>query len=95
MPRVSSMAESFRPNLSFDQPFARTGAPTFILANQFDEPSTYIAQWSLGFQRELTRNMTAEATYFGSACVWRLRRSERSRTWCFKSEIQFGLKLVF
>ena len=76
-PRSRSAATSrprrFRPNLSFQQPFARTGAPTFILANQCDEPSSYVAQWSLGVQRELTGNMTVEATYFGSAGV-HLRR---------------------
>jgi hypothetical protein len=71
--RRNEPAESFRPNLSFDQPFARTGAPTFILANQYDEPSSYIAQWSLGVQRELPGSMTGELTYFGSAGV-HLRR---------------------
>jgi hypothetical protein len=71
--RRNEPAESFRPNLSFEQPFARTGAPTFILINQFDEPTSYVAQWSLGFQRELTSDMTVEATYFGSAGV-KLRR---------------------
>ena len=71
--RRDEPAESFRPNLSFEQPFARTGAPTFILANQWDEPSTYIAQWSLGAQRELGDNLSMEATYFGSAGV-HLRR---------------------
>ena len=71
--RRDEPAESFRPNLSFQQPFARTGAPTFILANQYDEPSSYVAQWSFGFQRELAGTMSAEATYFGSAGV-HLRR---------------------
>jgi hypothetical protein len=71
--RRNEPAESFRPNLSFEQPFARTGAPTFILINQFDEPTSYVAQWSLGIQRELTNDMTVEATYFGSAGV-KLRR---------------------
>ena len=64
--RRDEPAESFRPNLSFEQPFARTGAPTFILAAQFDEPSSYIGQWSVGVQRELGGNMSLEATYFGS-----------------------------
>ena len=40
--RRDEPAETFRPNLSYEQPFARTGAPTFILANQWDEPSTYV-----------------------------------------------------
>jgi hypothetical protein len=64
--RRNEPAESFRPNLSFEQPFARTGAPTFILANQFNEPSSYVGQWSVGVQRELGASMSAEATYFGS-----------------------------
>jgi hypothetical protein len=71
--RRDEPAESFRPNLSFQQPFARTGAPTFILANQYDEPSSYVAQWSVGLQREVASNMSAEVTYFGSAGV-HLRR---------------------
>jgi hypothetical protein len=71
--RRDEPAETFRPNLSYEQPFARTGAPTFILANQYDEPSSYVAQWSLGVQRELPGSMTGEITYFGSAGV-HLRR---------------------
>ena len=71
--RQNEPAESFRPNLSFDKPFTRTGAPTFILINQFNERTSYVAQWSLGFQRELTSDMTFEATYFGSAGI-KLRR---------------------
>src|SRR5207249_7564515 len=64
--RRSEPAESFRPNLSFEQPFARTGAPTFILANEFNSPSSYIGQWSVGVQREVGASMSVEATYFGS-----------------------------
>ncbi|MFN0112410.1 MAG: TonB-dependent receptor domain-containing protein [Blastocatellia bacterium] len=71
--RRNEPAENFRPNLSFEQPFARTGAPTFILINQFNERTSYVAQWSFGLQRELTSDMTVEATYFGSAGV-KLRR---------------------
>jgi hypothetical protein len=43
------------------------------LANQYDEPSSYITQWSLGMQRELPGAMSGEVTYFGSAGV-HLRR---------------------
>jgi hypothetical protein len=71
--RRDEPAETFRPNLSYEQPFARTGAPTFILANQWDEPSSYVGQWSLGVQRELTSTMSLDVTYFGSAGV-HLRR---------------------
>ena len=71
--RNNEPAETFRPNLSFEQPFARTGSPTFILAAEYDMPSAYVAQWSLGFQRELPGSISAEVTYFGSAGV-HLRR---------------------
>jgi hypothetical protein len=71
--RRNEPAESFRPNLSFDRPFVRTGAPTFILINQFNEPSSYVGQWSFGLQREVTSGMTFETTYFGSAGI-HLRR---------------------
>jgi hypothetical protein len=71
--RRNEPAESFRPNLSFEQPFARTGAPTFILAAQYEQPSSYIGQWSAGFQRELPGAISAEVTYFGSRGV-HLRR---------------------
>ncbi len=71
--RRNEPAESNRPNLSFEQPFARTGAPTFILINQFNERTSYVAQWSFGLQRQLTSDMTVETTYFGSAGI-KLRR---------------------
>jgi carboxypeptidase family protein/TonB-dependent receptor-like protein len=71
--RRDEPAESFRPNLSFDQPFVRTGAPTFILINQFGEPSSYVGQWSLGVQRELDGDTSLEVNYFGSAGI-KLRR---------------------
>src|SRR6266571_4884726 len=71
--RRNEPAETFRPNLSFDRPFERTGAPTFILINQFNEPSSYVGQWSLGVQRELSSDMSLEVNYFGSAGI-KLRR---------------------
>lgn len=71
--RRDEPAETFRPNLSFEQPFARTGAPTFILITQFGERSSYVTQWSLGVQRELTGDMSVEVNYFGSAGI-KLRR---------------------
>ena len=71
--RNNEPAETFRPNLSFERPFARTGSPTFILASEYDVPSSYVGQWSLGFQRELPGSISAEVTYFGSAGV-HLRR---------------------
>src|SRR5205823_12378951 len=45
----------------------------FILANQFNEPDSYVMQWSFGLQREITRESSLEVTYLGSAGV-HLRR---------------------
>ena len=41
--------------------------------SEYDVPSSYVGQWSLGFQRELPGSISAEVTYFGSAGV-HLRR---------------------
>jgi hypothetical protein len=71
--RQNEVANSLTPNLSWARPFTQVGAPTFILANQFDEPSSYVAQWSFGIQREITKSASLEVTYLGSAGV-HLRR---------------------
>ena len=71
--RQNEVANSLTPNLTWQKPFTQTGAPTFILANQFGEPSSYVAQWSLGVQRELSRDSSLEVTYLGSVGV-HLRR---------------------
>lgn len=71
--RQNEVANNLVPNLTWDRPFTQTGAPTFILANQFKEPTSYIVQWSGGVQREVTRNMSLELTYVGSSGV-HLRR---------------------
>jgi hypothetical protein len=71
--RQNEVANSLIPNLSWAKPFTQVGAPTFILANQFGEPSSYVAQWSFGIQRELTKSSSLEVTYLGSAGI-HLRR---------------------
>jgi hypothetical protein len=71
--RQNEVANTGTPNLSWARPFTRTGAPTFILANQFGEPDSYVAQWSFGVQRELTKESSLEVTYLGSVGI-HLRR---------------------
>ncbi len=61
------------PNLSWDRLFTRTGAPSFLLINQFNERTSYVNQWQTSIQRELTRNSSLEVTYMGSTGV-KLRR---------------------
>ena len=67
--RQNEVANSSTPNLSWAKPFTQTGAPTFILANQFNEPDSYVMQWSFGLQREITRESSLEVTYLGSVGV--------------------------
>src|SRR5215471_16503098 len=71
--RQNEVANNATPNLSWAKPFTQTGAPTFILANQFNEPDSYVAQWSFGVQREVTSGASLEVSYLASAGV-HLRR---------------------
>jgi hypothetical protein len=71
--RQAETANITSPNLNWDVPFTALGLPSFILVNQYDEPTSYVGQWSFGIQRELIRNMSLEVTYLGSAGV-HLRR---------------------
>jgi hypothetical protein len=64
--RQNETANISSPNLSWSRPFTAAN-PSFITVNQFDEPTSYVAQWSFGVQRELTRHMSLEVTYLGSA----------------------------
>ena len=71
--RQNEVANNATPNLSWAKPFTQTGAPTFILANQFGEPDSYVGQWSFGLQRELASGSALEVSYLGSVGV-HLRR---------------------
>ena len=71
--RQSENANTVQPNLDWSQIFTAPGIPSFILVSQYNEPAAYVPQWSAGVQRELTRNMSLEVNYIGSAGV-HLRR---------------------
>jgi hypothetical protein len=64
--RRSESANTVIPNLSWQQTFTQLGIPSFILINQFEEATPYVAQWSFGVQRELTKDTSLEADYLGS-----------------------------
>ena len=70
--RQNETANPAVPNLTWERPFT-AATPSFITVNQFDEPTSYVAQWSFGIQRQLTRDMSLELTYMGSSGV-HLRR---------------------
>lgn len=71
--RRSEPSDLYKPNLSWDVPFTQLGAPSFILANQYDEKTSYVGQWSFGVQRQLAQHSSLEVTYMGSTGV-HLRR---------------------
>jgi hypothetical protein len=67
--RRSETASTLVPTLSWNRPFALLGRPTLTPAFQWGEPTSYVAQWSFGIQRELAPGMSLEAGYVGSAGI--------------------------
>jgi hypothetical protein len=67
--RRSETANTIQPNLNWNQIFTTPGVPSFILVNQYNEPASYVPQWSFGVQREVTQNMSLEVNYVGSSGV--------------------------
>ncbi len=71
--RQAETANTTTPNLTWDRLFTQSGAPSFLLINQMGERTSYIAQWQAAIQRQLTKDMSLEVTYMGSAGI-KLRR---------------------
>ncbi|MBL8173159.1 MAG: TonB-dependent receptor [Bryobacterales bacterium] len=71
--RQAETADTTRPNLTWGRLFTSTGAPSFLLINQYGERTSYVNQWQTSVQREITRNMSVEVTYMGSTGI-KLRR---------------------
>jgi hypothetical protein len=71
--RQAETANTVTPNLTWNRLFTATGAPSFLLINQYGERTSYVTQWQTSIQRELTKNMSLEVTYMGSAGI-KLRR---------------------
>ncbi len=67
--RRSETANTIQPNLNWSQIFTTPGIPSFILVDQYNEPASYVPQWSFGVQRQLTQNMSLETNYVGSSGV--------------------------
>lgn len=71
--RQAETANTVTPNLNWNRLFSAAGAPSFLLINQYGERTSYVTQWQSSIQRELTKNMSLEVTYMGSAGI-KLRR---------------------
>jgi Carboxypeptidase regulatory-like domain len=67
--RNENAQSSLIPSLNWQAPFVQNGAPTFILANQFDQQPPNIPQWSVGIQRQLSATSSLELNYIGSAGI--------------------------
>ncbi len=65
--RSENASSNLIPSLNYQVPFVQTGAPSFILANQYDQKTPRIYQWSFGVQRELAANSSLELSYLGSS----------------------------
>lgn len=65
--RRSENAQSpLLPSLNWQVPFLQNATPSFILVNQFNQQTPYVAQWSFGVERQITQNSSFEASYLGS-----------------------------
>jgi hypothetical protein len=65
--RNSEAANTLIPNLFWGHLFsAPSNIPSFILINQYNEPTAHVGQWSFGVQREIWSNSSIEANYVGS-----------------------------
>ena len=67
--RISVAANGLVPNETWSQPFPILGNSTLSPAREFRDPTSYVPQWSFGVQRELTKDMSLEVGYVGSAGV--------------------------
>jgi len=65
--RNENASSNLIPSLTYQLPFVQTGAPSFILANQYDQKTPRIYQWSFSIQRELFDSSSFEVSYLGSS----------------------------
>lgn len=62
---------AIRPNLTWANPHSPlNNIPSFSLALQWSDPTSTVGQWSLGVQRQLTNDMSLEATYIGTSGMY-------------------------
>jgi hypothetical protein len=64
--RSEGAQSSVVPSLNWQIPFVQQATPSFILVNQYNQQTPYVAQWSFGIERQVTQNSSFEASYLGS-----------------------------
>jgi len=68
--RRSENGNALIPNLTWDHLFTTAGVPSFILVNEYEDPTPRVGQWSFGVQRQLSNDMSIEANYIGSSGMY-------------------------
>jgi hypothetical protein len=67
--RIQTTANSLTPNETWNSPFPILGVSTLAPNWLWKDPTSYVPQWSMTVQRGLTKNMSLEVGYVGSAGV--------------------------
>src|SRR5207248_595626 len=67
--RIQQSSNSLTPNESWSNPFPILSVSTLAPAWQWGDPTSYVPQWSFTLQRGLTKDMSLELGYVGSAGV--------------------------
>lgn len=67
--RSENAQSNLIPSLNFQIPFLQNSVPSFILVNQYNQSTPYVAQWSFSVERQVGSNSSIEVSYLGSAGV--------------------------
>src|SRR5262249_36339526 len=67
--RISTAANGLVPNETWANPYPILGISTLAPDWLWKDPASYVPQWSFTLQRALTKGMSNEAAYVGSAGV--------------------------
>src|SRR5262249_24755076 len=65
--RIATAANGLVPNERWSNPYPILGVSTLAPDWLWKDPTSYVPQWSLTLQRALTKAMSVEAAYLGSA----------------------------
>ena len=67
--RIQVPSDALTPNETWSRPFPVLGVSTLAPNWAWSDPTSYVPQWSASVQRSLTKDMSLETTYVGSAGV--------------------------
>ncbi len=67
--RIQIPSDSLTPNETWSRPYPVLGVSTLAPDWEWQDPTSYVPQWSASLQRALTKDMSLETAYVGSAGV--------------------------